>query len=129
MQKILIVLLFTVSVMLAGNTPKKSSVNMDTMEENLLIGLNSDNAGLQSCSAYMLGEVKSTKAVIPLMKILKCENCAELKIIAALSLYKIGDARGIFAVKQAAKFDESSRVRKICGVFYRAYKFQQKFTI
>jgi hypothetical protein len=44
-----------------------------------------------------------------------------MRIIAALSLYKIGDSRGIFAIRQAIKFDESKRVSKLCDKFYRAY--------
>jgi len=89
--------------------------------ENFLVGLKSDNAGLQSSSAYMLGEFTSKEAVVPLMKILKSNSKEELRIQAALSLLKIGDARGIFAIRQAIKFDNSKRVRDICNKFYNAY--------
>ncbi len=43
-------------------------------EQNLLIGLESDNQGLKESSAYMLGELKSSKAVVPLMKMLRSDD-------------------------------------------------------
>jgi hypothetical protein len=41
--------------------------------------------------------------------------------MAALALYKIGDARGLYAIKQAIRFDDSERVRNLCTKFYKAY--------
>ncbi len=91
---------------------------------NLLVGLNSDNYGLRTSCAFMLGELKASNAVIPLMKMLHSEKSEDARIIAALSLYKIGNPVGIFAVKQAGRFDESERVRKMCSNFY--VNFQQR---
>ena len=65
--------------------------------------------------------LKSDEAVIPLMKILKNDENEEARIMAALSLLKIKDSRGIFAIKQAIQFDESERVRKMCSIFYQDY--------
>jgi HEAT repeat protein len=91
----------------------------------LLIGLDSDNAGLTSSSAYYLGELSSAEAVIPLMKILKNAKQEELRISAALALLKIGDERGIYAIKRAIVFDESSRVSDMCEKFYNAYLYDK----
>lgn len=85
---------------------------------NLLIGLRSDNYGLRTGSAYMLGEIEANEAVIPLMKMLRTEKNEDGRIVAALALYKINDSRGDFAVRQAIKFDDSKRVRKMCTNFY-----------
>jgi len=85
---------------------------------NLLIGLNDDNYGLRTSSAYMLGEIKADEAVIPLMNMLRTEKNEDGRIVAALALYKINDSRGVFAVKQAMKFDNSGRVKKMCTNFY-----------
>jgi HEAT repeat protein len=105
----------------AGPNKAIDNKQMEKAVTNLLIGLKSDNAGLRSSSAYFLGEYNSREAVIPLMKILKSNAEEELRIQAALALIKIGDARGIYAVKRAGKFDESKRVREICSKFYNAY--------
>lgn len=100
---------------------KKSNVNRDLVITNLMNGINSGNQGLRMSSAYFLGEFKSDEAVIPLMKILKSDENEESRIMSALSLLKIGDSRGIFAIKQAIQFDESERVRKMCSIFYQDY--------
>ena len=104
------------------------SFNKELTTKNLLIGLKSNNNGLISSSAFYLGEFNSTQAVIPLMKILKNSGSEELRISAALALLKIGDARGIYAIKRAIKFDKSERVSNLCSKFYNAYLTQKKST-
>jgi HEAT repeat protein len=89
--------------------------------KTLFEGMNSENEGLQAGCAYMFGELCCDKAVVSLLKILHNNPKEEMRILAALSLYKIGDSRGIFAIKQAVKFDESERVSRLCEGFYKAY--------
>ena len=89
--------------------------------KTLFEGIKSDNEGLRAGCAYMFGELCCDKAVISLLKILHNNPKEEMRILAALSLYKIGDARGIFAIKQAIKFDESDRVSKLCEGFYKSF--------
>jgi len=104
-----------------SNVQTQMSATKDCVKKNLLLGMESENLGLQSCAAYMLGEFCCDEAVVPLLKILHNSPYEEMRIMAALSLYKIGDSRGIFAIRQAIKFDDSKRVRKLCDKFYRAY--------
>lgn len=101
-----------------------STVNLDKVEATLLNGLGSQNQGLIISSTQKLGDIKSSKAVIPLMSVLKSNTDESCKIAAALALYNIGDNRGIYAIKKAAKFDESKRVRDFCTKFYNEYKTQ-----
>ncbi len=100
--------------------PSVKSDNSAVVELNLLNGLVSGNEGVQTSSAYYLGEMKSQKAVLPLMKLLHTATSEEARIIAALSLAKIGDSRGLFAVRQNGKFDDSPLVRRMCENFDRA---------
>ena len=74
----------------------------------------------------MLGELKVTDAIIPLMRILHNDVNEELRISAALALYKIGTPMSINAVKQAGRFDQSKRVNKLAHNFYSEY-LRQKF--
>jgi len=97
------------------------SEKYEMAETNLLIGLQSDNQGLRESSAFMLGELKSAKAVIPLMNILRSEEHESSRVVAALALCRIGDARGVYAVKQATKFDDSQFVQQKCAWFYDQY--------
>lgn len=119
------VLVFVISISsFTAEIPTKSktrSIPNDVVIDNLINGINSENEGLKCSSTYFLGEYKSEYAVIPLLRILKSDDKEEARIMAALSLTKIGDARGIYAVKQAIKFDSSERVRKLCQGFYNDY--------
>lgn len=122
-----LVLGLTIGVFAANNPApaKKKNFNRTVVIQNLLNGVNSENQGLKLSSGYFLGELKSDEAVIPLLSILKNSENDEERIMAALSLSKIGDARGIYAVKQAIKFDESERVRKLCSLFYQDYESEK----
>ncbi len=93
----------------------------EAIELNRLIGLASDNDGLKVSCAFNLGEMKSEKAVIPLIALLRDGKTDEERIIAALSLMKIGDIQGVYMVSRAAKFNDSGRVRYICEKFYNGY--------
>jgi HEAT repeat protein len=123
---ILLLLLFFVFVSYgaaAEPVKEKRTINKDLAIQNLLIGLDSDNIGLTSSSAFYLGELSSTEAVIPLMKMLRNSEKEELRISAALALLKIGDARGIYAIKRAIVFDESKRVSDMCEKFYNSHLY------
>ena len=100
---------------------KIKKINRDLVIVNLMNGVNSGNQGLRMSSAYFLGELKADEAIIPLMKILKSDENEEARIMAGLSLLKIKDSRGLFAIKQAIEFDDSERVRKMCSIFYQDY--------
>ncbi len=96
-------------------------VTKEMIAVNLMSGLASDNKGLRESAAFMLGEEKVTRAVVPLMKMLHTSDEESSRIVAALSLCRIGESRGVYAVRQAAKFDKSERVRRLCAWFYNQY--------
>lgn len=115
-----VLLLVLSSTTFAGNGKSKTDVKESTIG-SLLERLTSDNLGLKSSSAYMLGELKVSEAIIPLMRILHNDENEELRISAALALYKISTPISIHAVKQAGRFDESKRVNKLALKFYFAH--------
>ncbi len=95
------------------------------VEENLLAGINSDNIGLQTSSAYFLGEMKSDRAMIPLLRLVKNGETEEARIIAALSLYKIESKIGMYRLKYLAETDESELARRVFGRIYQMYVFDK----
>lgn len=123
----LICVVLTTVILFSANlysqpVPKRSiQMNENQITENLLLGMNSCNKGLCASSVYMMGELCCKKGVITLMSILHNAECEELRILAALSLCKIGDARGVFAVQRASLYDDSKRVKRLCGIFYKAF--------
>lgn len=119
---ILFLTIFTIGTIDASVKPRtKVKITQNTVS-SLIEGLNSENLGLKSSSAYMIGELQLSKAVIPLMKILREDESDEMRIAAALALYKIGTPIAIHAVKQSIKFDDSERVSKLCANFYSEYQ-------
>ena len=128
MTKLILVVLAIVTI--AANTLNAKGDEIKTSSiESLIMGVNSDNFGLRTSAAYMLGELKCEKGLIPLMRMLKSEDREDARIVAALALLKIGNAKGIFAIKQAIRFDESERVQKLCAAFYQAFYNQSKDSI
>ena len=115
-----IFLLVLSSTTFAGDGKSEANDKESTIA-SLMEGLTSDNLGLKASCAYMLGELKVTEAIIPLMRILHNDVNEELRISAALALYKIGTPISIYAVKQAGRFDESERVNKLAQNFYADY--------
>lgn len=121
------VLLFTQLSFAEVNTNQKANT-YSTIELNRLIGLQSDNEGLRISCAFNLGEMKSSNAVLPLMKILRESDSYEEKIIAALSLIKIGDPQGAYMVGRVSQFADDPKVRYFCEKFYNAYLTHQDTT-
>ncbi len=118
---ILTLSIFIIDADAKNKRPVINESNRDLIVENLMCGLCSYNNGLRTSSAYLLGEFKVAEATIPLMRILKQCGDENERIMAALSLYKIGTDQALFTVKQAGRFDESERVRKICNNLYMEY--------
>ncbi len=118
---ILLLVFLTFEANFAHFRPKAITHVKQNTVESLLDGLNSENIGLKSSSAYMIGELQLSQAIIPLMKMLRESKNEDLRIVAALALYKIGTPMAIYAVKQAIKFDDSERVSKHCASFYNDF--------
>ncbi len=98
-------------------------ITKDVIEKCYLEGIVSDNEGVRSSAALFLGYMKSEKAVLPLMKMMRDEKSEESRIIAALALIKIGDPQGVYMVGRTAHFNTSTRVQKIADKFYNAFTF------
>lgn len=118
-------LLFTRFSLAEVNTTTPKANTYETIELNRLIGLASNNEGLRVSCAFNLGVMKSAKAVIPLMQLLREGKNFEERVIAALSLVKIGDPQGVYLVSRLAKFCECEKTRKICEKFYNGFLYQK----
>jgi hypothetical protein len=122
---ILSTLLFTTYSFAEVNTPAPKANTYEAIELNRLIGLASDNQGLRVSCAFNLGEMKSKNAVTPLIKLLREGSTCEERIIAALSLVKIGDPQGVYIVSRLAKFHECEKTRRMCEKFYNGFLYQR----
>ncbi len=116
-------LVLSSSFIYASNPSEKEKIviSQNTIQ-SLINGIESGNTGLKTSSAYMIGELKITNAVIPLMKVMREDANEEARIAAALSLYKLGTPLAMSAVRQAIRFDNSERVKRLCLRFYNDYR-------
>lgn len=94
---------------------------LSIIEDNLLTGIKSKNSGLQTSCAYFLGEMKSSKAMIPLLRLARNGATEEARILAGLSLYKINSNIGLYQLKGLSERDESELVRKVFDRIYKKY--------
>ena len=90
-------------------------------EQNLLAGIKTDNIGLQTSSAYFLGEMKSDKSLIHLLKLARYGETEESRIISGLSLYKIESDIGMYLLKSLRESDNSEKVRNSFDRIYKVY--------
>ena len=124
------ILLVIVSAMpaMAKDLGSISENTKSLVEDNLFIGMSTENPGLQRGCVLMLGEMLSQRAVIPLMEVLHNNADENMRIAAAWALCKIGDARGVYAVKMAVKYDECTKVQTSCAWYYENFVRQGTFT-
>ncbi len=102
---------------------KKISYNQ--IEQTLIQGVNSENFGLKVSSIYMLGEIKSENSVNILTKMLRESDNEKLRLVAALSLLKIGTDRSIYMVKKSRVFNSSENVRNLCDHLYNCHLYKK----
>ncbi len=114
-------LLVVASPALAGDDDILSLMtNRDAAVEKFLEQLNCGEAKAMQNAAFALGEARCTEAVVPLMKMLH-DGSEQCRIVAALALCRMGEPRGTFAVKQAARLDSSEKVRTLAAWYYEQY--------
>jgi len=97
------------------------TANKKLIEDNLFLGLQSQNDGLRRSCAYMLGVIQSSRAVIPLMRELRYSTDEDMRVAAAWALCRIGSGVGVYAVKTAVRWDDSQKVQNACAWFYENY--------
>lgn len=112
----------------AGDLRKElGEAKYDLAVKNLLKGVTADNIGLRKSSIYQLGQFEAQDAVIPLMRVLRSCTDESCRVAAAWALCKIGDDRGVYAVKQAVRFDDSRKVKLHSAWYYNLYVSEGTF--
>jgi HEAT repeat protein len=130
MKSILVVGVVLLGAALAYGGPgdvSRPAADLELTEAKLLDNVHCDNCQAKDNAIFDLGELRSEKAVIPLMEVLHRDGDESSRIVAALALCRIGDARGTFAVKRAATFDRSEKVRTLSAWFYNTYVREGSF--
>jgi HEAT repeat protein len=128
-------LLFTVLVLFSVQTlSAKSAVfsveKKSAIVDNLVKAINSENTGLHTSGAIVLADLinesylasdDASKAMIPLLRLLKNGETEKERIAAAVALYQLGNPIGIFQLGGVARFDENKKVATVCKNLYYTY--------
>ena len=98
--------------------------------DNLTVGIKFENNGLQTSAALVIYELinesylessDASKAMIPLLKLLKNGQTEEERIAAAMALFQLGNPIGIYQLRGVAVFDDNEKVATICKNLYYSY--------
>lgn len=126
---IILFALLTVQIASAKSTAftdKEKSLIVD----NLTKAITSENTGLQTSGALVLSDLinksylegsDASKAMIPLLKILRSDKSEMERIVAAVALYQLGNAIGIYQLRGIALFDSNKKLANICKNLYYSY--------
>ncbi len=107
-----------------ANIEGKLTSKFAIIEANYMKGLISDNIGVRTSSAYFLGEMKSEKALSFLMKMFREAKTSGEKLVAAWSLLKIGDSRGVHLVKWEVDNGENKDIKDMVEWLYNDYSLK-----
>ncbi|MDP2037031.1 MAG: HEAT repeat domain-containing protein [Ignavibacteria bacterium] len=129
MKKLVKYFMIGIFVLLATSTVSKAqfyhvseeSIAHKIVHTNPMEGLKSENPLIRFDSAYMIGELKDSKADIALMKALREDEDQSVRIVSALSLIKIGSPVGVHLVKRISELSDCPKTCKILGKFYNSY--------
>lgn len=83
--------------------------------ENLKQQISSENTGVRKCAIYFAGYYKVNETVAPLMKQMEKEKEPAVRILIALSLYKLNSQDAFELVRMKSVNDPDMNVRKMCA--------------
>ena len=131
-MKTLLTLFFSLLVVqtLSAQEPEFPDNKKSLIVDNLTVGIKSENSGLHTSSALVIYELinesylesdDASKAMIPLLKLLKNGKTEEERIAAAMALFQLGNSIGIYQLRGVAVFDDNEKVATICKNLYYSY--------
>ena len=123
---ILLIVLLASSNLLAGESEiQTNNISYDQIEKTLTQGVNSDNFGLKVSSTEMLGEITSENSVNLFTKLLREGDNEKLRLVAALSLWKIGTDLIIYMFKKSRVFNSNENVLNLCDHLYNCHLYKK----
>jgi len=107
---------------LSQNTTKAANSGFtERAIKSLMVGIESDNAGLKKSSIYLSGMYELDGVVETLISQLRKETDPDTRILIALALYKIGNKEGLDAIEELVKNDDNSKVKRISSAILNQF--------
>lgn len=131
-MKTIITVILTLLVVqsLPAQTPEFPAEKKSAIVDNLTVGIESENTGLHTSAALVMYDLineaylesaDASKAMVPLLKMLKEGKTDEERIAAAVALYELGNPIGIYRLRGVAVFDDNEKIALICKNLYFTY--------
>jgi len=131
-MKTIMTLLFALLVVhtLSAQVSEFPAEKKSAIVDNLTVGIESDNTGLHTSAALVMYDLinesylksdDASKAMVPLLKLLKNGKTNEERIAAAVALYELGNPIGIYRLRGVAVFDDNEKVATVCKNLYYTY--------
>jgi len=111
--KTCLITLMIVLAVAALNLSAAFAAEQVSYEQYLIQSLKDENIGRRASAAMILGDQKSTEAIQPLFALLKSENDYRVRIVAAMSLYKIGDPNILPVLEGIAKKEKNKTAKQV----------------
>lgn len=90
-------------------------------QQNLELGIQSDNKGVRESSIYFAGKYRFIDTEDALIKQLKVENDSDIKVLIGLALFRMNSEKGMNEIQRLASVDENPRVKRMSQAIYNEY--------
>jgi len=98
-------------------------------DEYLIKSLNDENIGRRASAAQLLGDRSVQLAVQPLINMLQSDKDFRVRIVAAVSIYKVGDSSVLSQLKKIYKNEKNRTVRHVLSGIIVAFQTQEQKSI
>jgi len=122
-------LIMIITVFVAGGFSSAQVKNANNHEKignraiaNLVMALMSDNDGLRSSAIYLVRENKLEEVVDALINVLKNDESESSKVMAAVTLYQIGNPRGTNAIFKSELWNKNEFMKGINTTLLNNYQ-------
>lgn len=88
----------------------------------ITIGIYSVNSGVSQCCIYYAGKYKINQSIDALVNILNdASQDVYTRTLAAVSLGRIGNERGLKAIKEIVQSERNGQLKMVCDLIYKGY--------
>lgn len=89
--------------------------------QNLEMGIQSTNEGVRESAIYFAGQYRFIETEDALIKQLKVESEAHIKVLISLALFRINSEKGMNELKELASAEKNPKVRRMNYAIYKEY--------
>ena len=119
---VLVMAFFAAAASYGMNGDKDEKHPTEKQANSLVMGIKSSNEGVSQSSIYYAGQYRIVQSVEVLINILNDpQRDNYTRTLAALSLGRIGDPKGIKAIKEIAEGDKDAKLKTVSNIIYKEY--------